>query len=433
MEFRVLGPLEVLDAGQVLPLGSGRQRALLALLLVHPNEALAVDRIVDELWEGSPPATAAKIVQVYVSQLRKALGEGRIVTQRPGYLLRVEVGELDVDRVAALRAQALEADPAATAGLLREALAVWRGEPLADLNYNGFVQPELARLGELRLAVLEDRIDADLALGRHADLLPELESLVARHPLQERLRAQQMLALYRCGRQANALAAYQDARRTLDTQLGIQPGEQLRTLEQAILNQDATLAAPAPTPEARAAARGRRRGLRLVVAAAALLLVAAVAAGAVELTRSGGTASRATVQPDALGVIDPSTNRIVGQLPIVGSVSKVAVAGGLVWVWGDASRTLSAIAPASLKVRHQLAPGAFADELAAGSGHLWLLDAGGRRLVEIDPIYASVVKRISLPPTAASERTAVDEGLANVRLATGADSLWVTDGSRYSD
>ena len=431
----MLGPLEVLDRGQDLPLGSGRQRALLALLLVHANEALAVDRIVDELWGESPPATAAKIVQIYVSQLRKALGEGRIVSQRPGYLLRLEPGELDVDRVEILRAQAREAEPEQASALLRKAIGVWRGHPLSDVAYDDFVQPEVARLKELHLALLEERIDADLAVGRQADLVPELELLVARYPLQERLRADQMLALYRCGRQADALAAYQDVRRTLDEQLGIQPGERLRSLEQAILNHDEALAAP-PGPERRQTAVARRRGPWFVVAGAVVLLAAGIAAAVLELTHGGGSVGLASVMPDSLAAVDPSTQQIVGQVPVIGRPSQVAVSGGLVWVYDFESRTLSGIDPLKLTIRHQLAPGSYVDELEdAGSG-LWLLDAGGRRLLEVDPFYASVAMRVPLPAVPAGERVAPTRfatgGAApavNVALAIGDQRLWLTDGA----
>jgi DNA-binding SARP family transcriptional activator len=241
MDFRLLGPLEVLEHDRPLALGGGRQRSLLAVLLLHANEVVSNDRLIDALWGQTPPPTAAKTVQVYVSRLRKELGEGRLVTRAPGYLLTVERSELDLRRFEQLVGEARGAEPADAAALLRRALALWRGTALADLAYEPFVQNEIARLEELRWAALEQRIDADLACGRHAELVGEVEGLIAAHPLRERLRYQLMLALYRSSRQAEALDAYRTARRELAEELGLEPGEELKRLEQAILQHDPAL------------------------------------------------------------------------------------------------------------------------------------------------------------------------------------------------
>jgi DNA-binding SARP family transcriptional activator len=248
MDFRFLGPLEVFEHDRTLALGGVKQRSLLALLLLQANELVSTDRLIDQLWGTSPPATAGKSVQVYVSRLRKVLGEGRLVTHGRGYLLRVESGELDLARFEQLADEARRAPPEASARKLREALALWRGPALADLAYESFAQVEIARLEEMRLAVVEQRIDADLALGRHAELVGELEALVARQPLRERLRCQLMLALYRSARQAEALEAYRAARRELQDELGLDPGAELRQLEQAILRQDPALDPKGPDP-----------------------------------------------------------------------------------------------------------------------------------------------------------------------------------------
>ena len=250
MQFRLLGPLEVVDGDRSLALGGRKQRSLLAVLLLHANDVVPTELLVDEVWGGSPPATVAKSVQVYVSRLRKELGDGRLVTREPGYLLRVAAPELDLARFQALVAEADGAPPAVAAAKLREALALWRGPPLADLAYEPFAQAHATRLDDLRFTALEARIDADLAAGEHARLTGELEALVAQHPLRERLRGQLMLALYRAGRQAEALAAYQAARATLVDELGIEPGRELRDLHEAILRQDEHLdpAAPAQAP-----------------------------------------------------------------------------------------------------------------------------------------------------------------------------------------
>jgi len=190
MRFRLLGPLEVVDDGdRSLALGGRKQRSVLAVLLLHANDVVATERLVDEVWGDSPPATVAKSIQVYISRMRKELGDGRLVTRPPGYALHVEPSELDLTCFQALVAQAADADPATAAASLREALALWRGPALADLAYEPFAQTHAAQLEELRFSALEQRIDADLAAGEHAQLVGELEALAAQHPLRERLRS----------------------------------------------------------------------------------------------------------------------------------------------------------------------------------------------------------------------------------------------------
>jgi DNA-binding SARP family transcriptional activator len=240
MEFRLLGPLEVRAGDGPVPLGAPKQRALLAFLLLHANRVVAQERLIDEVWGESPPVTAAKSVQHYVSRLRKVLPAGTLVTQRPGYLLEVEPDTLDVARFERLVDESQSAEPARAATLLREALGLWRGPPLAELRDEPFARLEAERLENVRLAALEQRIEADLALGRHGQLVGELETLVREHPHRERLRGQLMLALYRAGRQADALEAYRDARDALD-ELGLEPGAALRRLERQVLTQDAVL------------------------------------------------------------------------------------------------------------------------------------------------------------------------------------------------
>ncbi len=260
MEFRILGPLEVREEEREVRLRGGKQRALLALLLVNANRTLAIDRIVDELWGEDVPDSAQKMVQIYVSKLRKALPAGVVHTRPPGYLLELGPDALDLDRFERLASEArasLHAGRAEHASrAYRAALGLWRGPALAEFTSEPFAQAEGARLEELRMQVLEERLEADLLLGRHGDLAGELEALVARQPLRERLRRQQMLALYRSGRQAEALAAYQDARRVLADELGIEPSPALRELELLILRQDSSLDLPLPpgeTPLARPA------------------------------------------------------------------------------------------------------------------------------------------------------------------------------------
>jgi DNA-binding SARP family transcriptional activator len=275
LEFRILGPLEVVDGGRPLRLRGTKQRALLAVLVLHANHALSRERLIDELWGTQPPESGPTALQVRVSQLRKSLGAAkeRLLTHPGGYELRVESGELDLHRFERLLDEARQAtaedDPALAARALREALALWRGPAFADLQDEPFAPAAIARLAELRAAALEQRIEADLSLGRHAELVPELEALVGEHPLRERLRGQLMLALYRSGRQADALAAFQETRRLLVEELGIEPGPRLQEIERAILVQHPSLEAPATGPDLHPPVEERKLVTVLVAGAAA--------------------------------------------------------------------------------------------------------------------------------------------------------------------
>ena len=246
LEFRVLGPLEVLDEGSPVPLAGRNQRALLSLLLLRANEAVSAERLVDQLWGEHPPRTATTSLQNTVSQLRKLLGPGLLHTRPTGYLLEIADEQLDLARFEALVRSARVADSAEKAGLLRDALALWRGAPLADMELETFAQSEIHRLEDLRLGALEERIAADLEVGVDAQLVAEIESLVRVHPLREHLRSHLMLALYRSGRQAEALSAYHEARRTLVEELGIEPGPELQALYGSILRQERSLVRVAP-------------------------------------------------------------------------------------------------------------------------------------------------------------------------------------------
>jgi DNA-binding SARP family transcriptional activator len=284
MDFRILGPLQALDEGRAIALGGGKQRALLAVFLLHANETLSTDHLIGELWGERPPARAVKTVQVYVSRLRRALAgsEGDashevLVTREHGYELALDPEQLDANRFEALvaqgRSELAEGRPERATAALEEALSLWRGAPLTEFAYESFAQREIGRLDDLRVAAQERLIEAKLALGAHAEVVGRLEALIAEYPYREGLRAQLMLALYRSERQADALQAYQDARRTLVEELGIEPGERLRELERAILGQDPALhlAAedePAAEPVAespRGAFVGRQRELAQLV------------------------------------------------------------------------------------------------------------------------------------------------------------------------
>ena len=255
IEFRLLGPLEVWRGGRQLAIGGAKPRTLLAMLLLHAGEAVSTDRLIDALWGECPPPTAANALQAHVAALRRALepdrasrgADGILVTRAPGYLLRVAANELDVERFERLVVEGRDAlAPAAAARLLREALGLWRGPALADFVFESFAQTEAARLEEVRLAALEDRLEADLALGRHAEVVPELDGLVAEHPLRERLAGQLMLALYRCGRQADASRVFHATRSRLVKELAMEPEPSLRRLLQRVLEHDPTLDWSAP-------------------------------------------------------------------------------------------------------------------------------------------------------------------------------------------
>jgi predicted ATPase/DNA-binding SARP family transcriptional activator/Tfp pilus assembly protein PilF len=270
MEFGVLGPLQAAAHGEPLPLGGPKQRALLALLLLNPNEVVSRERAVDCLWGERPPGNAVNGIQVRIHDLRKLLGADRVLTRGSGYLLRVDNGELDslrfLELFDAARERLAAGDTAAARNRLTDALALWRGDPLADLPYGSVPEADQRRLSELRLSALELKIETELELASNGELVSELEALVREHPFRERFRGQLMLALYRNGRQAEALEAYRTARRILDEELGVEAGPELRELERAILRHDPSLSPRADSkpraarlPPPRTPLIGRRR------------------------------------------------------------------------------------------------------------------------------------------------------------------------------
>ena len=240
-QFRILGPLEVAGEDGPLHLGGAKQRALLALLTLNAGRVVATDTLVDQLWGEQPPRTAVTSLQNFVSQLRKLLGSETVKTRSPGYLLQIDRNDVDAFRFERMLGEVKGLSPADRSTRLSEALAMWRGPPLADFAFEAFAQAEIRRLEELYAVAVEERIEADLELGRHGGLIGELEALVSDHPLRERLRGQLMVALYRSGRQAEALHAYHDARHALVEELGVEPGRPLRELFSAILRHDAAL------------------------------------------------------------------------------------------------------------------------------------------------------------------------------------------------
>jgi DNA-binding SARP family transcriptional activator len=381
LEFRVLGPLEVAANGAPLPLGGAKQRAVLALLLLHANEVVSTDRLIDELWGDSPPESAANMLQGYVSHLRKTLEPGRrrgehelLVSRAPGYMLQIASDQLDAERFERLASEGrvllADRDEAAAVERLRAALVLWRGGALDDLAYEAFARADIDRLEELRLQTLEDRIDAELALGRHEALVAELRELVDRYPLRERLRAQLMAALYRCGRQAEALEMYRDTRRSLLEELGVEPGPALRELEQAILRQDPELGALAP-PAAPIANRIRRRWPLLVGAAA----LAAVALAAVLAFARPGGAKAVVVKPQSVAVIDPSKNALVKDIAVGGYPGPLAADDEFVYVCNIGDATVSRIFPGTQKL-YDTGSLSRAIDLVVVDKHLWAANGG---------------------------------------------------------
>jgi peptide/nickel transport system substrate-binding protein len=488
-EFGILGPLEVSRAGCAVPLGGPRQRAVLALLLLEANRVVSLDRLAEDIWAGHPPGGWVTTVQIYVSHLRQALEPGRargaagdvLVTRGRGYLLRVDREQLDAarfqDGFTAGRA-ALEAGRyAEAAGTLRRALDLWRGDVLADLADYAFTRPEAARLEELRLAAAEARIDADLALGRHDALTAELEQLAAEHPLRERLHGQLMLALYRCGRQADALAAYRRARDLLAGELGIDPGEPLRRLHASILAHDQALdwngdrhapagawpaGTPVPSPargSPRRPAAGRRelawarwRGRRLLAVGSALAVAAAACIVAVArpwagepaglpgnsvglIDAAGGRVGAAVAvgSPDGLAFgagsvwavgrtdgtvsrINPATHAVVQQIPVGTDPAAVTVTGGDVWVANSGDGTVSRINAAAGRVVDTVQVGNIPDAIASGPSGIWVANQGDATVDRIDPGTGEVTRR------------GIPVGGLPDGIAVGPDAVWVANG-----
>jgi DNA-binding SARP family transcriptional activator/streptogramin lyase len=413
LEIRILGALEVWHDGTRVALGGGRRRELLALLALRPNTAVSSDVLIDALWQGTPPPTAGKALQNLVRQLRQALGGARdvLVTSPRGYELRVGPDTIDAARFERLTIDGLELlqrDPASAAKLLREALALWRGEPLPDVAYHAAAQAEIARLQELRLTALEGRIDADLALGEHAELVSELVGLVAAHPLRERLRARMMLALYRSGRQTDALDAYRQGRALLRDELGLEPGAEIRELEQAILVQDPSLGPPPrrpPVPGGRAARR-----LRLFAVGAAVL-VGTIAVGVLAWTRD----SSAEIVGDSLVKIDAGTNEVVDVVPVGSRPGPVVIVGPYVLVSSAKSNTISRVDRRTGEVVTEggfSAPRGMARE---DDHHVWVASERGDEVVEVDVDRMVPVDRLVVPSAG------IDY------IAVGSGSLWVSE------
>ena len=450
LEFGILGPLEVRVGGAPVWVGGPRQRALLAVLLCNANRVVSRDELIDELLSDQPAGSAERMLRVQVSRLRKVLADGdsqpRLLAQPPGYLLRVEHGELDLhafdQRVAAGRHALEEDDPGRAAALLREAESLWRGRPLADLEFESFARFEVQRLEALRMPVVEDRIDAELALGQHAALCAELEQLVAEHPLRERLRGQLMVALYRSGRQADALEAYTAGRSLLVDELAVEPGPQLKQLQMAVLEQDpaldlpqpgkdeqtpvpASLVSASPTPgpasPGKEAApggpgpeatprRSRRRRARSAVVALGLGTLAVVAIAPL----LGHAKARGSPTGNLLALVSPGDGALRATVPLRAPPTDVAAGSGSVWVAEADAGLVVRVDPTQRAVTATIPVGTHPSRIVTAPGQIWVLDSADQTLSRIDPQTDTVPQTIAL------------RGLPGDVLAS-AGSLWVAD------
>jgi YVTN family beta-propeller protein len=436
MEFGILGPLRVVVRGQERPVPGEKLQGLLARLLLEPNRAVSTERLIDDLWGDEPPATARQSLHVHAARLRRLLAAedadgSLLVNDRRGYMLRVADEQLDATRfrrlLAAARDERRAGRPAPAAERYREALALWRG-PVLDGVPLQRAAGERAELDDLRLAALEERIEADLQLGVAAELVPELEHLVQAEPLRERLWGQLMLALYASGRQADALAAYQNARRELSS-LGLEPGPRLRELEQAILRQDpGLLTAPLPAVASGAeagAASPRRSLLAAAATAAAALVVAAVVLVARDDSPSAAPLAPVVAGPNSLVEIDPASNRVVSAVHVGKQPESIASTNDALWVANVGDRTVARVDLATRQVRivggapvaHQLVGGLNGDVWLSSfeEGVVTLIAHRGRIGDDIRELLGAPV-RVELPGSA--------EG-----LAVGGGYLWVTSPS----
>jgi ABC-type transport system substrate-binding protein/DNA-binding SARP family transcriptional activator/streptogramin lyase len=467
IDYRLLGPIEAGVDGRVLDIGGQKQRTLLAVLLLSADQPVSRDVLVDRLWGERPPAGAQHALEVYISRLRKTLEPAAgvpVVLARPGAcVLQAAAERIDLRRFERLAGEGRRVlaggAPGRAAAVLCEALALWRGAPLADVGAEPFAQAEIARLEELRAGVLEDRIEADLALSRHADVVGELEALVSAYPLRERPYQQLMIALYRCGRQADALAVYQSARRTLVAELGIEPGPGLKCVERAILEQDASLEPPVrpqgppaiiPTAAERPpSAPATYRARLLTAAGAAVAVTLALLLGGSSGSR--GPAASLIAGPDTVGVVDGSRDALtavvtgigrpggvaygagatwitdtandrlmqvnhtgqVERIPVGRGPGGVAVGDGEVWVANQLDGTISEVNPAAGTPVATIGVGNGPDAIAVGYGSVWVANATDATLSRIDPVSGHVLATIPLGATPAG-------------LAGGERGIWVT-------
>jgi len=428
IEFRILGPVEAVADGRPVPLGGPKQRSLLALLLVRARTVVSAEDLIDEVWGADAPPTVRASLQVYLSRVRRLLGsnggEGLLVRHPHGYALMLDLEQLDATRFEQLAREGREAlaggQAAHAAESLSRALSLWRGPALADLADVPFAEAAARRLEDLRLQTVEDRVAADLALGRFVDVVPELQALVSAHPYRERFHGQLMLALYQSGRQADALETYAVARRALSGELGLEPSQTLRRLEQAILQQDPALDAPqTATGVDRATSTAsipRSRRLRVLTTVAATLV--ALAAGIVALAWSDGR-GRAGIPDNAVGGIDPGTNQVVATVDVGAQPAAVAAGHGSLWVANAVDGSVSRIDLKKRRMTRTIAVGGSPESLTVGPSAVWV--PNGERMRRLDPRFDTVVATLPVGRV-------TDWGRARAPSARFRGAVWVADG-----
>jgi DNA-binding SARP family transcriptional activator/streptogramin lyase len=472
IEFAILGPLEVLVDGKSAKLGGRGERALLGTLLLDAGETVPIERLVDDVWGEAPPASARHLIQVYVSRLRRGLGEPSVITTRPpGYAVELDTHTLDArtfERLLDEGRRALVAGSSQDAlGRFDAALALWRGSALADLDLESDARIKQSRLDELRLVALEERNSTMLTLGHHRQLVPELEHAVASNPLREQLRGQLMLALYRCGRQAEALDRYREGRRLLVEELGIEPGPELSALENSILRHDPSLDLPAPKkiPEAGAPSATpapprayRRSKLALVAITAAAVTVSILLA--LILSRGGSRRVIQSLPPGSVGAVDASTGDIVGYVRTQGVPAALAVDPHAVWVGDGRNDALLEVDPNRLRVLRRIRLPSPPHQLTSGGGFVWVANGYSGTLTRYDTVRMSL-SRPFRPEPSARGRLAVAYGVGGLwvgsqddvvthldargtilariggvvgpeNLAVGAHSIWVAETGRVA-
>jgi YVTN family beta-propeller protein len=421
MEFLILGPLEVRDGGRLVALGGPQQRAVLAMLVLSANEVVSRDRLIEGLWGERAPKSAGHVIESYVSRLRQALGGNgaQLVTKTHGYSLQADSDQLDVHRFEALVAEGREQlagdDAEAAAETLGRALNLFRGPPLDDLAFLPFAQPEVRRLAELRLSALQDRIEAELESGRDGDLIGELSILAQEHPFVERLHGQLMVALYRAGRQAEALDTYRRLRRRLVDELGLEPGSSVRELQQAILRQESRepVQRLPSAPDASHDATGRSRRHRIAAAVISCIAAAALLGLAIQGLLDDSGQAGAHTAGNSLALLG-SDGGIAGEAPLPGSPADVLLGSGAIWVSQGEDHSVLRIDPGSMRVEQAIPVGRGAGALAIGGGDVWVANPLGGTVSRIDPGTNQVVDTI-----------AVGDGPSS--LAFGNGSLWVAD------
>jgi DNA-binding SARP family transcriptional activator len=423
IEFRILGPVEAHRDGSPIPLGGPKQRALLAYLLLRANQAVSADELVDALWPQQDAESARQALRVAVSRLRMSLnGDAPVATRSAGYEILVGDGQVDLDRFRALVDEAdrmfAAGDTDAAAARYADALHLWRGTALADVAGEG-LGADSDRLEELRVNAIERHFDAELARGRHSALIPQLDELVERYPYREQLRRQQMLALYRSGRQAEALEAYRSARRRLVDDLGIEPSADLQELERAVLRQDPALAPP--RAERSSPATGERRGNRRVVVAGLGVALAAVVAATLSYVFVHGASSHAAVRTlsakaNSLVVLDEKSGRPVANPSLGGSPMRMAVGAGAVWVLLPHAGVVVRVDPNGAGPKPIGVP-TEAVGIALGAGGVWLADQW-RTITRIEPSNAT-----SEPPIELADNRVFPNAIADVTATD--DAVWL--------